>query len=56
MYHDWSSIDFLTGAQETKIICLKKDTNVMVTNENCDPRLKPQSQVLKCNSNICPPK
>ncbi|XP_052101889.1 thrombospondin type-1 domain-containing protein 4-like isoform X2 [Mytilus californianus] len=43
------------GAQETKIICLKKDTNVMVTNENCDPRLKPQSQVLKCNSKICPP-
>ena len=43
------------GVQETQIICLKKDTNVMVTNENCDSRLKPQSQVLKCNSNICSP-
>lgn len=43
------------GLQETKIICLKKDTNVMVTDSNCDPRLKPETQVLKCNKNICPP-
>ncbi|KAJ8304410.1 hypothetical protein KUTeg_017993 [Tegillarca granosa] len=43
------------GVQMTKVICMKRNTNVIVTQENCDPRDKPSTQTLTCNTKPCPP-
>ncbi|XP_033749508.1 ADAMTS-like protein 4 isoform X2 [Pecten maximus] len=43
------------GSQQTKVVCMKRNTNVIVTIDNCDPNLRPATQTIACNTNICPP-
>ncbi|OWF45972.1 Thrombospondin type-1 domain-containing protein 4 [Mizuhopecten yessoensis] len=43
------------GNQQTKVVCMKRNTNVIVTIDNCDPNLRPATQTIACNMNICPP-
>ncbi|XP_060064092.1 ADAMTS-like protein 4 [Ylistrum balloti] len=43
------------GKQQTKVVCMKRNTNVIVTIDNCDPNLRPATQTIACNTNICPP-
>ncbi|XP_067667252.1 thrombospondin type-1 domain-containing protein 4-like isoform X2 [Haliotis asinina] len=43
------------GAQETEIVCVKRSSGFVVTEENCDPTQIPQRQRVTCNNQPCPP-
>lgn len=42
------------GRQDTKVVCTKGNTNMIVTEENCDPAKK-NIQSIICNKQPCPP-
>ena len=44
------------GTQTTVIVCVKGDSQAIVTDQNCDNALKPAEQTITCNNNACPPK
>ncbi|XP_071109939.1 ADAMTS-like protein 4 isoform X2 [Haliotis cracherodii] len=43
------------GVQETEIVCVKRSSGFVVTEENCDPKGIPQRQRVTCNNHPCPP-
>ncbi|XP_062579392.1 thrombospondin type-1 domain-containing protein 4-like isoform X1 [Saccostrea cucullata] len=43
------------GVQQTKVVCVKKDRNLIVTHDNCVPSARPAIQTIECNTRICPP-
>lgn len=45
---------FLTGFQNSKVICIKKDTKEEVDEKMCDEFTRPQSFVKSCNIFSCP--
>lgn len=60
--YDWRIVGFtecsLTcgrGVQQTKIVCLERDRNLIVTDDNCVPTARPAVQTIQCNIRICPP-
>ncbi|XP_056022743.1 thrombospondin type-1 domain-containing protein 4-like isoform X2 [Ostrea edulis] len=60
--YEWRIIGFtecsLTcgrGVQQTKVVCVNKDQNLIVTDDNCVPNDRPASQTVECNTRICPP-
>ncbi|XP_052793275.1 thrombospondin type-1 domain-containing protein 4-like isoform X2 [Mya arenaria] len=42
------------GMQDTKVVCMKRKSNLIVTDENCDPAKK-NVQTVVCNKSPCPP-
>ncbi|XP_052283234.1 uncharacterized protein LOC127880047 isoform X1 [Dreissena polymorpha] len=42
------------GTQETVFVCVKRNSNVIVTDENCNPAKK-VVQTVPCNKSPCPP-
>lgn len=47
--------DIFSGVQQTKIVCLERDRNLIVTDDNCVPTTRPAVQTIQCNIRICPP-
>ncbi|XP_078314081.1 thrombospondin type-1 domain-containing protein 4-like isoform X3 [Crassostrea virginica] len=43
------------GVQQTKVVCVERDRNLIVTNDNCVPDARPAIQTIQCNTRICPP-
>ncbi|KAK2168208.1 hypothetical protein LSH36_19g03030 [Paralvinella palmiformis] len=43
------------GEQKTVIVCVKVTSQAIVTDNNCDNALKPQTQSIPCNTHTCPP-
>ncbi|XP_046581492.1 LOW QUALITY PROTEIN: ADAMTS-like protein 4 [Haliotis rubra] len=43
------------GVQETEIVCVKRSSGFVVTEENCDPKQIPHRQRVTCNNQPCPP-
>lgn len=41
------------GTQETRIVCVKMNSQVVVTDENCDPDVKLPTQSTACNTKPC---
>ncbi|KAL4228064.1 hypothetical protein ACF0H5_013500 [Mactra antiquata] len=41
------------GSQDTIVVCMKRKTNVIVTDDNCDPDKK-NVQTIVCNRSPCP--
>jgi len=46
----------VTGVQQTEVVCMKvTGVQVVVTDENCDPGLRPTGRTVTCNNTPCPP-
>ncbi|GAB1606107.1 ADAMTS-like protein 4 isoform X1, partial [Argonauta hians] len=41
------------GTQSTKVVCVKTNTNTIVTDSNCDANTKLKSQTTACNTSPC---
>lgn len=41
------------GLQETRVICIKEDSQVEVMEENCVQSIKPESTTMVCNTQPC---
>ena len=48
-------LSFFVGVQQTKVVCVERDRNLIVTNDNCVPAARPAVQTIQCNTRICPP-
>ena len=46
----------ITGVQKTEAVCMKvTGIQAVVTDENCDPNLRPTGHTVTCNNTPCPP-
>ena len=45
---------YVLGTQDTVVKCMKRKTNVVVTNDNCD-KAKQNIQTVPCNKQPCEP-
>ncbi|XP_064608758.1 thrombospondin type-1 domain-containing protein 4-like isoform X1 [Liolophura sinensis] len=43
------------GTQETNVVCVKGQSEAVVTDENCVGKSRPPSNIVVCNSQPCPP-
>ncbi|XP_041374550.1 thrombospondin type-1 domain-containing protein 4-like [Gigantopelta aegis] len=43
------------GSQVTEIVCVKGNSQVVVTADNCEPTNIPRRQTVACNTQPCPP-
>lgn len=43
------------GFQQTRVVCVKSDSQVEVINENCNPALTPEVTTVACNTKPCKP-
>ncbi|KAK3772849.1 hypothetical protein RRG08_017413 [Elysia crispata] len=43
------------GFQQTRLVCVKSDSQVEVIKENCDPALTPEVTTVACNNAPCKP-
>jgi len=42
--------------QQTEVVCMKvTGIQVVVTDENCDPSIRPTGRTVTCNNTPCPP-
>ena len=53
--HGKGKLSFFVGVQQTKVVCVERDRNLIVTNDNCVPAARPAVQTIQCNTRICPP-
>ena len=56
MVEDSCNCLYVTGVQRTEVVCMKiTGVQVVVTDENCDPSLRPTGRTVTCNNTPCPP-
>ena len=50
------TLPYSAGLQQTRVVCVKSDSQVEVIKENCDPALTPEVTTVRCNTDPCKPR